>query len=84
VCFSEEPKLRTVIWDFAGEPVPPNMKEDLFRVAKALRSGDARSSLEDLLASEELEATATRAEILARSGRFPFPRTERSYPWPPV
>ncbi|HEX2089716.1 MAG TPA: SCO1664 family protein [Actinomycetota bacterium] len=84
VCFSEDPKLRTVIWDFAGEPVPPNLREDLVRLAKALKSGESRRAFEGLLAARELDATAARAERLARSGRFPFPRTERSYPWPPV
>jgi uncharacterized repeat protein (TIGR03843 family) len=84
VCFSEDPKLRTVIWDFAGEPVPRNLRDDLVRVAKLLRSGDLRRSLEPLLTADELDATAKRAERFAASGRFPFPRTERSYPWPPV
>ena len=84
VCFSEDPKLRTVIWDFAGEPVPENLRNDLRRVAESLRSGASRRSLEGLLDAVELDATAARAEGLARSGRFPFPRTERSYPWPPV
>ncbi len=84
VCFSEEPKLRTVIWDFAGEPVPSKLREDLRRVAAVLRSGDLRRSLEELLTVEELDVAAARAEGLARSGRFPFPGTQRSYPWPPV
>ena len=84
VCFSEEPKLRTVIWEFAGQPIPPQLRDDLRRVAAGLRSGDLRHSLSGLLAAEELDATAARAERLVKSGRFPFPRTERSYPWPPV
>ena len=84
VCFSEEPKLRTVIWEFAGEPVPSSLRDDLLRLTTALRSGDLRRSLESLLTAEEVDATASRAERLARTGRFPFPRTERSYPWPPV
>ena len=84
VCFSEDPKLRTVIWDFAGEPVPAMLRDDLRRVAAELRAGDLRHSLSGLLAGQELDATAARAERLARSGRFPFPATDRSYPWPPV
>jgi hypothetical protein len=84
VCFSQDPKLRTVIWDFAGEPIPRNLREDLVRIASDLTSGDLRRSLEDLLTPAELDATAERAERFAAWGRFPFPRTERSYPWPPV
>ncbi len=84
VCFSEEPKLRTVIWDFEGEPVPPKLRDDLTRVAGALRSGALRDQLTGLLEPDEIGATAARAERLAKVGRFPFPGTERSYPWPPV
>jgi uncharacterized repeat protein (TIGR03843 family) len=84
VCFSEEPKLRTVIWDFAGEPVPPHLRDDLRRVAALLRSGDLHASLPELLTADELDTTAKRAERLAALGRFPFPGTQRSYPWPPV
>ncbi|MGH9101588.1 MAG: SCO1664 family protein, partial [Acidimicrobiales bacterium] len=29
LCFHDQPKLRTVMWDFAGEPIPPAMLEDL-------------------------------------------------------
>ena len=84
VCFSEEPKLRTVIWDFAGEAVPPNLRDDLRRLLRALQDGAHSESLQALLSTEELDAIASRAERLARSGRFPFPRGERAYPWPPV
>jgi hypothetical protein len=37
-----------------------------------------------LLAPEELDATAARAERLAEASRFPSPGARRSYPWPPV
>ena len=84
VCFSEEPKLRTVIWDFAGQPVPTRLRDDLQRLGAALRSGDLRRSLESLLTTQELDAAARRTARLAGTGRFPVPRTDRSYPWPPV
>src|SRR5439155_8318981 len=35
LCFHVEPKLRTVIWEFGGEPIPPGMLEDVRRVARA-------------------------------------------------
>ena len=84
VCFSEDPKLRTVVWDFAGDPLPPKLCEDLRRLARVLNSGDLRRSLKDLLSKDEIDATAKRADRLARVGRFPFPSSRRSYPWPPV
>jgi uncharacterized repeat protein (TIGR03843 family) len=84
VCFSAEPKLRTVIWEFAGEPVPPMYLKDVARVATDLRSGRLRDSLLGLLSKREIDATARRAEALARAGKFPHPGHGRAYPWPPV
>jgi uncharacterized repeat protein (TIGR03843 family) len=83
-CFSAEPKLRTVIWEFAGEPVPPGRLADLRRVARELRSGPLASTMTSLLTRGEVEATARRAEALVHAGRFPDPGAGRPYPWPPV
>jgi len=84
VCFNEDPKLRTVIWDFVGDPVPPPLLADLERVAGELRTGDVRTELLELLARDEIDAAAMRAEGLVRAGRFPQPGPDRAYPWPPV
>lgn len=84
VCFNVEPKLRTVIWDFAGEPLPVGLRRDVARVAEGLRSGPLRAELLQLLSPEEVDATAHRAENLAALGRFPEPPAARPYPWPPV
>jgi hypothetical protein len=84
VCFAEEPKLRTVIWDFAGQPVPAGLGEDLGRVAAELRGGTLRDRLLALLTPAEVEATARRAEGLLSDGCFPPPTGSRPYPWPPV
>jgi len=84
VCFSTEPKLRTVIWEFAGQPLPTELGRDLERVAGELRTGPLRMAMLELLTSREVDATAKRAQALARDGCFPSPRSGRSYPWPPV
>jgi hypothetical protein len=84
VCFAVAPKLRTVIWEFAGERIPPDLLEDVARVARDLRSGTLRGTLAKLLARGEVDAAARRAEDLAASGRFPEPGSERPFPWPPV
>jgi uncharacterized repeat protein (TIGR03843 family) len=84
VCFNEDPKLRTVIWDFAGDPVPPPLLADLEEMAGELRAGGLRTELLELLAPAEVDAAATRAVGLVRAGRFPKPGPERAYPWPPV
>ncbi len=82
VCFSRQPKLRTVIWDFAGEPLPGPLRRDLRRLAAELRGGELGRHLAELLDPAEVEATARRAEGLAAVGRFPGPGPERPYPWP--
>src|SRR3989442_7869033 len=82
--FSVQPKLRTVIWEFAGEPLPPNICADLQRVTVDLQSGSLRGELLELIDVREVDATARRARALVRSGRFPSPSPTRSYPWPPV
>ncbi len=84
VCFAPEPKIRTVIWDFAGEPVPAALMADVCRVAEELRTGAIRGDLRAFLTEAEIDATAARADSLARSGRFPHPLGRRPYPWPPV
>lgn len=84
VCFHSEPKLRTVIWDYAGDPIPKRQLDDIRRVATELRLGALGRDLASLLTAAELESTARRAEALARAGRFPAPTGDRPYPWPPV
>jgi len=84
VCFHETPKLRTVIWDFAGEDVPESMLEDLRGLARKLDARPDGEELGGLLSAREIEATRGRLDRLIQAGRFPEPGSERSYPWPPV
>jgi uncharacterized repeat protein (TIGR03843 family) len=84
LCFSAEPWLRTVIWDFSGEPVPEAVLADLRRAEVSLRSGPLREAMLALLAEEEVDATADRAGALVASGRFPHPGPGRSHPWPAI
>jgi len=84
VCFAAAPKLGTVIWDFVGEPLPPELCAGVTRLGDDLESGALRDQLVQLLAPEELEALFQRARALARSGRYPAPTSDRAYPWPPV
>jgi uncharacterized repeat protein (TIGR03843 family) len=84
LCFSVDPWLRTVIWDFAGEPVSPEVAGDLGRVAAELRAGPLRAALSDLLDGTEIDAAAERAGALAAVGTLPRPGPGRSLPWPAV
>jgi hypothetical protein len=85
VCFHAEDKLRTVLWDFAGEPIPDALRADLERFAAGLgRRGGRRPDLADLLSKEELAALLRRAKRLVATGRFPQPGPGRPYPWPLV
>jgi uncharacterized repeat protein (TIGR03843 family) len=84
--FHPEPKLRTVIWDFAGEPIPPQFLDDVAELAMQLAPGTAfREMLAKLLAEDELDALSRRARATVASGRFPKPDpNRRQIPWPPV
>jgi hypothetical protein len=78
-------KLRTVIWDFADEPVPVPLAEDVCRVSAEALSGPLADRLADLLAPPELAALSVRAGDLGREGRFPAPEPGyHSVPWPLV
>jgi uncharacterized repeat protein (TIGR03843 family) len=84
VCFSTEPKLRTVIWDFVDEPIPPDMLEDLWALKARLATGAVRERLLELLSPAEVSATERRLADLIDLGRFPEPGPGRPYPWPIV
>ena len=87
VCFHVEEKLRTVIWDFAGEPLPGDLMADVSRVAEELASRESseRLSLLRLLRPAEVNGIIRRARRLLKAGVFPLPGNDRrAYPWPPV
>ena len=80
LCFHVEPKLRTVIWDFGGEPIPPDMLEDVRRFARA-KLPKAIAALLDL---SEQKALRARASALAGADCFPLDTEGHRYPWPLV
>jgi hypothetical protein len=84
VSFHHLPKLRTVIWEFAGEDIPPELVRDLKRFVAELRDGAVGSRLEALLARREIQAMETRVNALLETGRFPHPGPGRPYPWPVI
>jgi uncharacterized repeat protein (TIGR03843 family) len=85
VCFAVHPTLRTVIWDFVGEPIPPSLAADLARVEQDLIArGALHRALAELLSPEEVRAVGRRVRALLEIGRFPEPGPGRPFPWPPI
>src|SRR6202011_492742 len=69
VTFHTDPKLRTVIWDFAGQRIPSEWMSDLNRIRAQMLSGGALAqSLEKLLAQDEIEALLARLSELLKTG----------------
>lgn len=81
--FHVEEKLRTVIWDYAGVVIAPELLSDVKRLAAQLFDGVIARQLRDYLAPAEVERLAERAAAILRAGRLPEPpRDRRPYPWP--
>jgi hypothetical protein len=83
VCFSVDPKLRTVLWAWRGSPIEPAELEVLNRLRADL-DGPLGAALSELLDADEVGATRGRVDDLLGSGRFPEPPTDwPAVPWPP-
>ena len=82
ICFAVDPKLRTVLWGWRGEPLEEGEVAVVETVCSRLND-DLGRSLSDLLSPEEVVATARRASTLAQQRRFPQPDPGRpALPWP--
>jgi hypothetical protein len=80
LCFHADQKLRTVIWDFAGEPIDEPDLADLRRLARKGLPASLTAHLHEV----EAQAVEARMERLLRSGRLPRPGSHHPYPWPMV
>ena len=81
VCFHQENKLRTVLWQFSGEQFSLEEIELLNKVKKL----DLYSTFADLLTTAEISALDQRASELLATRSFPFPSDQwPAIPWPPV
>ena len=80
LCFHDEDKLRTVMWDFAGEPLPDTVVSACEAVVEAIPQ-----ELEALLEPHEVAALVARAASYLERPWYPFPLSDhRAYPWPLV
>ena len=81
--FHTLPKLRTVIWEFAGEAVSDNLRRDAQRLAADLQAGKGWvNDLRQLISGAEIRALAQRARRVADEGRYPEPTSRWAFPWP--
>jgi len=79
ICFHEDDKLRTVLWDFGGQKIPENLLSRLSLDRSLL------TDLERYLSPREISALCARAEYIRKKGVFPRqPRDRRVLPWPPL
>jgi hypothetical protein len=86
VSFHTDYKLRTVIWEFAGETIPSDLVSDIIAFQKWLEESDSASfrELSSLLTVQELKALSNRCARLINQNIFPQPGPGRHYPWPLV
>ncbi len=77
LCFHSDDKLRTVMWDFVGEVMPPAAVNALAGAEAAITA-----ALEEWLVPAEVEATRRRLGRLLDNPTFPAPFTDPPYPWP--
>jgi uncharacterized repeat protein (TIGR03843 family) len=83
ICFSVDPKLRTLLWRWAGRPLPDEALRVLERLADELL-GDLGEALHEHLTRREVRRTQQRVAELLRTGRHPEPSGEwPALPWPP-
>jgi len=79
ICFHEDDKLRTVLWDFGGQKIPDDL------LARLALSPKLLSDLEPYLSPNEIAALQARADLICKKGIFPRqPRDRRAMPWPPL
>lgn len=85
ICLHEENKLRTILWGWAGTPVPAAEAADLRRLATELDevNGTLRQRLSTLITEAEIEALRRRVTVLGDDGVMPLPPSDRAIPWPP-
>ncbi|HKW58951.1 MAG TPA: hypothetical protein VJR46_04265 [Candidatus Dormibacteraeota bacterium] len=83
--FHVDHKLRTVIWDFAGRPLPPDLCGDVERALVELERGILGEKMRQLISDGELQVLKRRLRgVLDPRWRFPGPESAWSIPWPPV
>ncbi len=85
VCFAEDYKLRTVLWQWRGKSLPRRSVEALRRLHAELAEGPLIAALSGLLTESEINATKIRVETLLKHRVHPYPPADwPAVPWPPI
>jgi uncharacterized repeat protein (TIGR03843 family) len=79
LCFSAEFKLRTVIWEFGGEEIPPVLLDAVGRIA-----AEVPTKVTEQLTDDEVDAVRERARLVVERAVFPIDASGRRYPWPVI
>ena len=85
VCFAEDYKLRTVLWQWRGKTLPRRSVEALRRLNRQLTEGGLAAELAGLLSASEINAVRIRIETLLKHRVHPYPPSDwPAVPWPPI
>jgi hypothetical protein len=86
LCFHSMDKLRTVIWDYAGQPLPAAIHQDVERLCQQLDDDTSLVSqkLNALIAPYEMKALKLRLHQLLNSNAYPLPGDGPNRPWPAI
>jgi hypothetical protein len=80
--FHRQPKLRTVLWGLAGEPIPDDLLGGVARLRQGLEDR-LWERVSSLLSTAEAEALQQRVDQILAEPRHPFPPQDRpALPWP--
>lgn len=84
VSFSVEDKLRTLLWQWAGDPLSEEAVAVLHALHSDLDGGPLGDELDQHLTIHEVQATLNRIEAMLRAGTHPMPSPDwPSVPYPP-
>jgi uncharacterized repeat protein (TIGR03843 family) len=83
ISFHNEEKLRTILWQWAGQGLDDE-SIDMLSQLRSLLEGDLAETLAEHLTGREVRKTIKRVDRLLMTGLHPEPSDERrAVPWPP-
>jgi DNA polymerase IIIc chi subunit len=81
VCFHQEDKLRTVLWQFSDL----SFSQQEIKLIAQVEALNLEDMLGNLLTKQEIAAIRMRIKNLKDSNKFPLPSDQwPAVPWPPV